>query len=167
MIQQQRFGGSIISAPSRIFSQYGLHGLFRGLAMTLGRESIFTLSMLGITPAIQKELVERSGLDSSSALAGGALSGAIFAATITHPLDTIKTCLQGDVQGIKFKTHAQTFSLLIQESHGSFLGLFKGLNWRIALISTTFFLVNDFKDRFAPFLFPRRLSTPHNSKKGD
>ena len=26
------------------------------------------------------------------------------------------------------------------------VGLFKGLGWRIALISTTFFLVNNFKD---------------------
>ena len=38
--------------------------------------------------------------------------------------------------------------------YGVAQGLFKGLGWRITLISTTFFLVNDLKVRLAPVLFP-------------
>ena len=32
-------------------------------------------------------------------------------------------------------------------------GLFKGLAWRVSLITTTFFLVNKFKQTLAPVLF--------------
>ena len=48
----------------------------------------------GITPLIQQNLVESSGVEKNTALAIGALSGAILAGTITHPMDTIKTCMQ-------------------------------------------------------------------------
>ena len=37
-------------------------------------------------------------------------------------------------------------------------GLFKGLSYRIALISTTFFLVNSFKQRIVPALFPHAVA---------
>ena len=36
-------------------------------------------------------------------------------------------------------------------------GLFKGLFWRVALISTTFFLVNTFKQQTVPLLFPHAV----------
>ena len=41
-------------------------------------------------------------------------------------------------------------------------GLFKGLGFRIALISTTFFLVNHFKEQTVPLLFPHAVD-----KKGE
>lgn len=154
MVQQTRHGGSMLATPMRIYRDHGLqNGLFRGMAMTLGRESVFTLSMLGITPTIQTELVNRSGLSSNTALAVGALSGACIAATLTHPMDTIKTVLQGDVEQVKYKNNMQAYSVLIAENNG-FKGLFRGLDWRIGLISTTFFLVNSIKQHIAPVMFP-------------
>ena len=36
-------------------------------------------------------------------------------------------------------------------------GLFKGLSFRIALISTTFFLVNKFKQVLVPKMFPHTI----------
>jgi hypothetical protein len=35
-------------------------------------------------------------------LAGSVLSG-LFAGTVTHPLDTVKTCMQGDVERRSYK----------------------------------------------------------------
>lgn len=160
----------------------------------------------GITPLIQQNLVESSGVEKNTALAIGALSGAILAGTITHPMDTIKTCMQaglaaasrpagttatattplttssttaptaslttspssliaaaahlhllavpqGDLGQEKYKGIMQTGRLLAEE-YGVMQGLFKGLSYRIALISTTFFLVNSFKQRLVPFMFP-------------
>ena len=95
MIQQQRFGGSLLGTPLRIASEYGAQGIFRGVTTTCGRESMFTMAMLGITPVIQHNLVTGPyQLEKNTALAAGALTGACFAATLTHPLDTIKTCMQ-------------------------------------------------------------------------
>ena len=129
MIQQQRFGGSILGTPARFVKEYGTAALTRGVTMTIGREAMFTMSMLGITyasqrsnpgrtpsipdqtaglartpgaeqlccysaqrvnpasdrPLIQQRLVESSGVEKNTALAIGALSGAILAGTTTHP----------------------------------------------------------------------------------
>ena len=166
MVQQQRFGGSLVGVPLKIAQEYGARGIFRGLTMTLGRESLFTLAMLGITPTIQSKLSQpnnpivqmlgfQDGLESNSALAIGALLGSFFAAGLSHPMDTIKTCQQGDLAGEKFGSVNETFAVVKAEA-GGFRGLFKGLSYRIGLISTTFFLVNTFKDLLVPVMFPQQ-----------
>ena len=156
MIQQQRFGGSIGSTMSRLVSEHGAGVLGRGVTMALGRESMFTMSMLGVTPLIQEKLVERSGLDKNVALAAGSLAGALLAGVVTHPMDTIKTCMQGDCAQAKYTGILPTGQAIVAE-HGLARGLFNGLFWRISLISTTFFLVNTFKQKTVPLLFPHAV----------
>jgi len=124
--------------------------------MTMGREAMFTMSMLGVTPLIQQKLVDSSGWERNTALAAGSLSGALLAGVITHPMDTIKSCMQGDLGRAKYDGIVQTGKAIAAE-HGVVQGLFKGLFYRIALISTTFFLVNTFKQRTVPLLFPHAL----------
>ncbi|EOD28272.1 hypothetical protein EMIHUDRAFT_234878 [Emiliania huxleyi CCMP1516] len=156
MIQQQRFGGSTLGTPARIVQEYGASSLSRGATMTMGREAMFTMSMLGVTPLIQQKLVDSSGWERNTALAAGSLSGALLAGVITHPMDTIKSCMQGDLGRAKYDGIVQTGKAIAAE-HGVVQGLFKGLFYRIALISTTFFLVNTFKQRTVPLLFPHAL----------
>ena len=74
----------------------------------------------------------------------------------SHPPDTIKSCMQGDLGRAKYDGIVQTGKAIAAE-HGVVQGLFKGLFYRIALISTTFFLVNTFKQRTVPLLFPHAL----------
>lgn len=144
MIQQQRFGGSTLGTPARIVSEYGASALSRGVIMTCGREAMFTMSMLGVTPLIQQKLVESSGMEKNLALAAGSLTGALLAGVVTHPMDTIKSCMQGDMEKKKYGGIVQTGKAITAE-YGVAKGLFKGLFFRVALISTTFFLVNTFK----------------------
>jgi len=156
MIQQQRFGGSLLGTPQKFVQEFGASSLYRGVGMTMGREAMFTMAMLGITPLIQTKLVETSGMEKNTALAAGALTGACFAGTVTHPMDTIKTCMQGDLGAVKYGGVSATARTLIAE-YGVVQGLFKGLTYRIALISTTFFLVNTFKQKTVPLLFPHAV----------
>ena len=153
MIQQQNAGTSILRTPIQIVNDFGLGGLARGAIMTMGRESLYTMAMLGVTPTIQKQLSERFQLEGNLALAAGALSGSFFSATITHPMDTIKTCMQGDLHQKKYTNIRETGKSLAKE-YGVAQGLFKGLSWRIGLITTTFFLVNKIKETMAPIVFP-------------
>ena len=153
MIQQQRFGGSVVSAPTKIMSEYGPATLLRGAIPTMGRESLYTMAMLGVTPLIQQAMVDELSMDPNVGLAVGALSGSFFSATLTHPMDTIKTCMQGDCGQTKYSNIRGTGQSLINE-FGLRSGLFKGLMWRISLITTTFFLVNKFKQELAPIIFP-------------
>ena len=162
MIQQQRFGGSTLGTPARLVQEYGAASIARGSTMAMGRESMFTMSMLGITPLIQTKLVDISGWEKNTALAAGSLIGALLAGVITHPMDTIKTCMQGDMGRVKYDGILQTGRSLAAE-HGVVQGLFKGLFWRISLISTTFFLVNTFKQKTVPLLFPHVLEDKSKS----
>ena len=107
----------------------------------MGRESLYTMAMLGVTPLMQKAMVEEFGMEPNVGLAVGALSGSFFSATLTHPMDTVKTCMQGDCEQKKYSNIRGTGKRLVDE-FGMRAGLFKGLAWRIALITTTFFLVN-------------------------
>jgi solute carrier family 25 carnitine/acylcarnitine transporter 20/29 len=157
MIQQQRFGGSLLGTPARMAASHGISTLLRGSITAMGRESMFTMGMLGITPNIQQALAESSGLNPSVATGVGALCGAFFCATITHPMDTIKTCMQGDIEQKKYTNIRATGTLLTQE-YGVRQGLFKGLAWRMSLIATTFFLVNEAKGLLLPVLFPHHVN---------
>jgi hypothetical protein len=157
MIQQQRFGGTTLGTPARLVQEHGVASLSRGSTMTMGRESMFTMSMLGVTPLIQTKLVESSGWDKNTALAAGSLAGALLAGVITHPMDTIKSCMQGDMGRAKYGGIVETCSAITAE-HGVVQGLFKGLFYRIALISTTFFLVNTFKQKTVPLLFSHAVA---------
>lgn len=101
MIQQQRYGTSLIATPAKIVSEAGSPlGLFRGLAMSCGREGIFTMGMLGLGPVVKRQLVEQ-GYDNTKAQIYGGIAAGVVVGTISHPMDTIKTCQQGDVLGVK------------------------------------------------------------------
>jgi hypothetical protein len=67
----------------------------------------------------------------------------------------LKTCMQGDVGGAKYKSIPQTAQSLVAE-FGAGPGLFKGFGWRVSLIATTFFLVNTFKQNLEPVMFPEK-----------
>jgi solute carrier family 25 carnitine/acylcarnitine transporter 20/29 len=112
------------------------------------------MAMLGITPEIQRELKDNYGLEDKKALMVGSLVGAVFATVITHPMDTVKTCMQGDVERKKYSTMMSTGRTLCDE-YGVRAGLFKALSWRTAQIFTTFALVNGFKQALAPVCFPQ------------
>lgn len=95
MIQQQRFGGSTWTTPFRIMKHHGSPlGMMRGFWPSAGRESFFTAGYLGVSPWIQRTM-SNSGFDPHVAGVAGALVSGIFSAALTHPLDTIKSCMQG------------------------------------------------------------------------
>mmetsp|Transcript_35817 Transcript_35817/g.71274 ORF Transcript_35817/g.71274 Transcript_35817/m.71274 type:complete len:272 (-) Transcript_35817:87-902(-) len=153
MIQQQRHGGTVLGTPARLVREFGANVIFRGTIMTMCRESLYTMSMLGGTPIIQRKLMEDFNLETSPALAAGSIITAVCSVIATHPLDTIKTCMQGDCAQTEYTSITGTGRAIVAK-HGVVQGLFQGLGWRIALISSTFFLVNKIKVVIAPIMFP-------------
>ena len=108
-------------------------------------------------------LARATTAEKNAALAAGSLTGALLAGVATHPLDTIKSCMQGDLGREKYDGILQTGKSLANE-YGVVQGLFKGLFWRVALISTTFFLVNTFKQQTMPLLFPHAVQDEPEKK---
>ena len=61
-----------------------------------GREGVFTAGMLGLGPTLRRS-AEDAGYSKPQAAMAGALGGGVIVASLSHPMDTIKTCQQGDV----------------------------------------------------------------------
>ncbi|KAL3925621.1 MAG: hypothetical protein SGPRY_003605 [Prymnesium sp.] len=106
MIQQQRFGASLVGATGRIVSEYGPATLFRGLSTACGREGLFTAGYLGMGPVFGEKLQKDFGVSKATGDFLGASGAGMIAATLSHPLDTAKTCMQGDVEQ---KTYVPAF----------------------------------------------------------
>jgi solute carrier family 25 (mitochondrial carnitine/acylcarnitine transporter), member 20/29 len=152
MIQQQRYGGSLINTSKIIKKKYGLKKHFRGLITSCGREGIYTAGYLGLGPAITRKLDEEYDYSKTTNKIIGAIGGGVIASTLSHPLDTCKTCMQGDIDGKKYKTTLKT--LLKLKNENGISSLFRGYYWRTGKIICTVFILNECKHILSPLFFP-------------
>jgi len=155
MIQQQRFGGSLLGTPSRIMTGFGPMQMFRGLTTACGREGIFAAGYLGLGPALGSFFAESQGMTETSAKVMAAVTAGVAAATLSHPIDTVKTCMQGDLERKVYQTVTKTASTLYQE--GGIRRLFRGWGWRTGRTVLSTFLLNEFRIHIATVLFPRHF----------
>jgi hypothetical protein len=136
MIQQQLRGGTIISAV-RHSTAVSRQSLMRGLSPTMYRDSIYVGAMLGLTPIMQRK-IEGYGIGSASASFYASIAGGIVAAVPSHPFDVVKTCLQGDLTGEKYRTSLQTAQRLMKEA--GWRAFFRGGFWRTINITATVYV---------------------------
>lgn len=156
LIQQQRFGMSLIATPTAVVEATGAMGLFRGLVTSCGREGVFTAGYMGLGPSLAQELRARNpDMSESMSKLGGSLGGGIIAGTLSHPMDTIKTCMQGDVKGEKYGSLTHTASVLMKE--GGWRSFFRGWTWRTGRMCCALGIMSECKERFSPLLFPGRF----------
>lgn len=185
MIQQQRNGGGLFFQASRVINECGITSLFRGLATSCGREGLFTAGYLGVAPVLAAKLKESFGVEGRLGSFLGACCAGIVAATLSHPLDTVKTCLQGDVAQETYRTMTSTFSTLMKE--GGIGRFFNGWSWRFTTrrsractrrqrlavahcpppaarrtgrMICAIWIMGQCKDRLAPILYPRHFAKP-------
>ncbi|KAJ8604972.1 hypothetical protein CTAYLR_006904 [Chrysophaeum taylorii] len=154
MIQQQRFGGSILAAPYRIASTFGPFAFGRGLTMSCGREGMYTAGVLGMCPVFLKEL-EDKGVSHSAAKVLAPIGAGVIAATVSHPMDTIKSCVQGDLEYSKFKSMLQTAQTLHAEN--GITRFFTGWGFRTSRMILAVAIMNECKIRLSPLMFPHHF----------
>lgn len=152
MIQQQRFGSSLARAAGRIVSERGLLGLFRGLVTSCGREGLFASGYLALGPVFAQTLKEQYLLEGTLGDFTGASGAGVVAASLSHPLDTIKTCMQGDLAREKYGSMQGTTRVLYAE--GGTASFFRGFAFRTVRMICAIYLIGRCKDFFAPRLFP-------------
>lgn len=158
MIQQQRKGGSL-PATAVGLAKDGVGTVCRGALMTSWREGIYTAGFLGIVPVVRQQLMERFpdsiGSSTESARFGAALIGGPICCYLSHPSDTIKTCLQGDIERVKFGNARETARVLIGE--GGLTSLWRGAPWRLFRQVCAVFLLDKVAEELAPIVFPHRF----------
>eukprot|EP00047_Mylnosiga_fluctuans_P006082 m.244733 g.244733 ORF g.244733 m.244733 type:complete len:279 (-) comp14505_c0_seq1:187-1023(-) len=155
MIQQQRFGMSIVQTPLTLYRKFGISFLGRAVSMACGREAFFTAGCLGVAPVLTRELRERYGVSESTAKIIGPIGAGIIASTLSHPLDTFKTCMQGDIEGAHYRGVVHTARTLLAE--GGLSRLFLGYGWRTGRMMGSFFVLNECKHLLSPIFFPHHF----------
>lgn len=152
MIQQQKFGSSLFKVPGQLVAAGGVSTMFRGLITSCGREGLFCAGYMGMGPGLSRELEEGYELSPAVAKVAGAIGSALVAGTLSHPMDTIKTCMQGDVERSKFTTLSGTARTLYAENGA--VGFFRGWHWRTMRMTLSIIIMGQCKDVLSPAFFP-------------
>lgn len=144
MIQQQRKGGSTMAAIKSIATPSIIS---RGLIGTMVREALWTCGYLSIPPIVRHHLMTEypdTFTSNDKARVPAALLGGIFACYLTQPFDTIKTCMQGDIERTKFGSLTQTAKVVYAEH--SIPGFYRGATFRYGRMVCAVFMMDFFKD---------------------
>jgi hypothetical protein len=94
MIQQQRKGLSLGATIADITSKPA--NVMRGFVGCAIREALWTCGYLSIPPVVRRTLMETypdTFPDNNRARIPAALLGGLFACYMSHPFDTVKTCM--------------------------------------------------------------------------
>lgn len=102
---------------------------------------------MALGPVVSKKITEQTGVTGFAATFSGCSLAGIFAATLSHPLDTIKTCVQGDIEQTTYKGLQHTTKTLLAE--GGPKRFFKGWGWRTARMILAVFIIGETFQHFA------------------
>ena len=147
VIQQQKLATSIDGALKAVKREYGTLAIFRGITSCAVRESIYTAGYLGLGPVATAHLTIVhpffSENEQAARITGSCFAGTI-AAMLTHPVDTAKTCIQGDLASATYK-NARDALVKVYSEHG-IGGLYRGGAARTARICGAFFIVDNVRE---------------------
>ena len=131
MIQQQAKGGGLFSTAVSLM-QAGPSTFFRGTLAMMAREGIYAGSFLGMMPVMREQFMQMYpdsiGKTEDSARFSAAFLCAPIGGILSHPPDTIKTCMQGDIERKKYTNFVGTARTLLAE--GGYSIFFRGWTFR-------------------------------------
>jgi solute carrier family 25 2-oxodicarboxylate transporter 21 len=151
-IQQQKLVLNPIETARNIVEKHGFAGLLRGFSSCAVREALYSAGYLGLAPIFTYYASSTSEFSSCSphgthslaaGICGASLAG-ILVSTLTHPVDTCKTCVQSDMLGRTYPSAFQTSTILY--SQGGVSALFKGLIPRVTRVCGAFFVCMTLRD---------------------
>lgn len=140
-IHQQRLKKGPMETIQWIHRKYGFKGLYRGNMSCALREAIYTCGYLGMTPVL-KDYIQEAGYftsDLGSGLSASLVAG-IVSALMSHPVDTCKTVVQGDMDRSKYP-NARTAASIINTEKGIPKGFYLGGLPRMLRNCGAFFVV--------------------------
>jgi len=156
MIQQQRKGGGSMETIKSIANPSNIGRGFMGAAV---REGLWTCGYLSIPPIVRTNLMQSFPETFDSELKAripASLLGGLFACYLTHPFDTIKTCMQGDIEREKFKGFIQTAKTVHGES--GFTGFYRGATFRYGRMVIAVGMMDFLQSKIGPLLYPAKFA---------
>jgi hypothetical protein len=155
MIQQQRKGKTTMATLKDVATPNNVTRGFLGAAV---REGLWTVGYLSIPPIVRTQLMTKfpDTFDSNAkARIPAALLGGLFACYLTHPFDTIKTCMQGDIERLKFKGFTHTASVVHAES--GIPGFYRGATFRYGRMVIAVGMMDFLQSMIGPLLYPAKF----------
>lgn len=149
MIQQQRFGGSVLGTPLRLVREFGVRSLGRGYTAMVGREVLWTTGMLGTTPLMQKWLMEEKGFGLNAAEVTASFTNGLAVGALSCPFDAMSVCMKGDVGQ---KTYGGFYSTLCKRVAAGPKVFFGGVMWRSLNVAGVIFIANAVRCRLEPLV---------------
>lgn len=152
MIQQQVKGTGLISTATDLLSR-GPSTVFRGTSGMALREGLYAGGFLGFIPVVREEIQKANpSLSADQARLAATFVAGPICSMASHPPDTIKTCLQGDVEAATFTGYRQGMRKLVAER--GMAVLWAGAPWRIFRQFCCFLLFDKINTDLAPIVFP-------------
>ena len=127
----------------------------RGFVPTAMREGLWSVGYLAFPPIIRSYLSANHAEHFQSedkARFVAALGGAFISGIMSHPFDTVKTCMQGDIERRTFRGMAQTFAELLKQ--GGPTAFYRGYLWRFARQVGAIFILDKVRSELTPIVFP-------------
>lgn len=154
MIQQQRKGGSTMSTLSNIVTT-NPSNVTRGFMGMMTREALWTCGYLAIPPVVRRTLMEKypeTFPDNNRARVPAALLGGLFACYLTQPFDTVKTCMQGDIERSVYGSFTETAKILYRES--GVPAFYRGATFRYGRMVCAVFIMDYLREVVAQVMYP-------------
>lgn len=151
MIQQQRKGGGTVETLKSIANP---KHILRGFVGAAVREGLWTCGYLSIPPIVRRNLREMypETFDSDTkARIPAALLGGLFACYLTQPFDTIKTCMQGDIERKTYGTFTESAKVIGKEGITAF---YRGATFRYGRMVCAVFMMDVLQTAVGPLLYP-------------
>eukprot|EP00933_Yihiella_yeosuensis_P001186 TRINITY_DN101941_c0_g1_i1.p1 TRINITY_DN101941_c0_g1~~TRINITY_DN101941_c0_g1_i1.p1 ORF type:complete len:271 (+),score=29.02 TRINITY_DN101941_c0_g1_i1:63-875(+) len=159
MIQQQRKGGTLVGTFRNLFAG-GPSVLSRGVLGISLRESIYCGLILGASPVLRERIKQNFpdtlGKTDDSARFAAVMMAGPFCSLASHPFDTYKTCMQGDIERVKFGTMRETHATLMKER--GITSLWAGTPWRLTRQIAAAFIIDKVASELSPMIFPHRFN---------
>jgi hypothetical protein len=153
MIQQQRKGTSLLATMQSVVSSGNIGRGFVGCAI---REGLWTVGYLSLPPIIRKQLREYDPVTfdtDNKARVPASLIGGAFACYLTQPIDTIKTCMQGDIERVTYKKLIDSAKTVYAER--GFTGFYNGATFRYGRMVCAVFMMDTLQGLIGPALYPK------------
>jgi hypothetical protein len=154
MIQQQRKGGGAGVRIKNIMENPV--NLTRGFMSMAVREALWTCGYLSIPPVIRRTLMTSypDTFDTNDkARIPAALLGGLFGCYMTHPFDTIKTCMQGDIEREIYGGFSATGKKIMAES--GFTGFYRGATFRYGRMVCAVFIMDLLREKIGRLMYPK------------
>jgi hypothetical protein len=153
MIQQQRKGGGVATRLGEILQNPV--NLTRGFIGAAIREALWTCGYLSIPPVVRRSLMDgypETFDTNDKARVPAALLGGLFACYLTHPFDTIKTCMQGDIEREIYGNFVQTARKIMGDS--GLTGFFRGATFRYGRMVCAVFIMDLMREKMGRLMYP-------------